>query len=78
MKRFCDILSYVQLGSCVFASAIIGDFFVIAQIVYLIADSIAITRDFALKRPTSDKIRSITMTVLCIFTLVKYIIKNYC
>ena len=41
------------------AQCVVGKNFIIGQSIYLIANSISVFRDFALSRPTADKIKDV-------------------
>lgn len=65
-EKFWENIQYLNLVLCLFGQVTIGWFFVSAQIAYLIADVIAVIRNFALNRPKADKIRDITFTVIAL------------
>ena len=62
-------IGFIALGLCVFGQVAIGWFFIPAQIAYLIANVINVSRTFILKRPLADKVRDITFVCITIAVL---------
>lgn len=58
-KNLITNLQYIVLASLVVAQCVVGKNFIIGQSIYLIANGISVFRDFALSRPTADKIKDV-------------------
>lgn len=56
-KRAIENLQYFTLIGLILAQSVVGSNFYIGQTIYLIANSVATFRSFALNRPTADKIK---------------------
>ena len=65
-------LQYLTLVCLLSAQCIVGKNFVIGQVIYLIANMIAVYRSFALGRPTADKIKDSACLGVTIGLLVLY------
>ena len=48
---------------------------IIGQIAYLVSDVIILIRSFAINQPTSDKVKNIAMTAICLGVI---IVKIFC
>lgn len=69
-----EIMGYIALGLLIVGQVTIGFSFWIGQIAYLVADIIVIIRCFAVKQETSDKVKNIALTAICIgVMIVKFI-----
>lgn len=69
-----EIVGYVALGLLIVGQVTIGFSFWIGQIAYLIADIIVTIRCFAVKQETSDKVKNIALTAICVgVMIVKFI-----
>lgn len=69
-----EIMGYIALGLLIVGQVTIGFSFWIGQIAYLIADIIVTIRCFAVKQETSDKVKNIALTAICVgVMIVKFI-----
>lgn len=69
-----EIVGYIALGLLIVGQVTIGFSFWIGQVAYLIADIIVTIRCFAVKQETSDKVKNIALTAICIgVMIVKFI-----
>lgn len=69
-----EIVGYVALGLLIVGQVTIGFSFWIGQVAYLIADIIVTIRCFAVKQETSDKVKNIALTAICVgVMIVKFI-----
>lgn len=69
-----EIMGYIALGLLIVGQVTIGFSFWIGQIAYLVADIIVTIRCFAVKQETSDKVKNIALTAICIgVMIVKFI-----
>ena len=57
-------LKYLNLARTIAGQVIIGGSYMLGQGVWLVANIIALARDFTLQRPTADKVRDAAMTAL--------------
>jgi len=69
-EKLWENLGYLNLALCLFGQITIGWFFMTAQFAYLIADTIAVVRNFVLRRPLADKVRDIAFWVIAIGIIV--------
>ena len=65
-KKFWEIVGYISLVGLIIGQITIGFSFWIGQIAYLISDIIITIRCFAIKQNTSDKVKNIALTAICI------------
>ena len=69
-----EIMGYIALGLLIVGQVTIGFSFWIGQIAYLVADIIVTIRCFAVKQETSDKVKNIALTAICVgVMIVKFI-----
>ena len=59
MKKIFENSLYISLTLCLIGQIVIGGNYLLGQGIYLIANSINIIRTFALRRPTSDKVKDV-------------------
>lgn len=67
---FWEIMGYVTLALCIFGQIAVGYLYLIAQIVFLVANSIGVVRDIALKLPQANTVRDVTFTAITIGLIV--------
>ena len=65
-KKFWEIIGYISLAGLIIGQITIGFSFWIGQIAYLISNIIITIRCFAIKQNTSDKVKNIALTAICI------------
>lgn len=65
-KRILVDLAYVSIVFTVLGQCIVGGSFYIGQVGFLIANTVNIVRDFALKRPAADKIKNVTFWAITV------------
>lgn len=65
-KNILINLAYVSIAFTVIAQCIVGGNFYIGQICFLIANTVNVGRDFALNRPSADKIKNVTFWAITI------------
>ena len=65
-NKFFENLNYVVLMGLIIAQCIIGKWYLVGQGIYLICNTISVTRDFVLKRPKADKIKDLSCTAITI------------
>lgn len=69
-----EIMGYIALGLLIVGQVTIGFSFWIGQVAYLVADIIVTIRCFAVKQETSDKVKNIALTAICVgVMIVKFI-----
>lgn len=57
--KLVENLQYITLVALITAQCIVGANFYIGQCVYLLANAIAVFRDFTLGRTTADKVKDV-------------------
>ena len=57
-------LAYVALALCVVGNITVGWYFMLAQVVYFVANAINVARDYVLDRPVADKVRDIVFLAI--------------
>ena len=65
-KKFWEIIGYISLVGLIIGQITIGFSFWIGQTAYLISNIIITARCFAIKQNTSDKVKNIALTAICI------------
>ena len=65
-QKFWEIIGYISLVGLIIGQITIGFNFWIGQIAYLISNIIITIRCFAVKQNTSDKVKNIALTAICI------------
>ena len=73
--KFWEFIGYFSLAGLIVGQITIGFNFWIGQLAYLIADVFILIRCFAVKQATSDKVKNISMTAICLGVI---IIKIFC
>lgn len=63
-----EIFNYVSLTLCLIGQVFVGKWYLIAQSAYLVANMIAVIRDFKIKMPPSNCIRD------CIFLFITIVL----
>lgn len=67
MKKFYEeYLGYSIMVMLVIAQCVVGEWFLLGQIIYLISNIANVIRDFALVRPTADKVKNILFSAITI------------
>ena len=65
-QKFWEIIGYISLVGLIIGQITIGFSFWIGQIAYLLSNIIITIRCFAIKQNTSDKVKNIALTAICI------------
>ena len=74
---FWEVIGYLTLVLCLFGQVAVGNFYIVAQLAYLIANLASCIRDIALKLPIANLVKDICFTIITIILLVIQIfIKN--
>ena len=76
MSNFWDKMGYLTFAGLCLGQFFIGGNFIIGEVCYIVTDFIIVVRDFVLKRPASDKIKNIGLTILGIGALLFNILKK--
>lgn len=63
-------LQYAGLALTIIGQIVIGPMWLLGQILWAIANVIAVSRDFALTRPLADKVKDIGLTALTLGLIV--------
>lgn len=65
-RRSIENLQYFVLAALILGQCVVGESFYIGQIIYLIANALSVFRSFALRRPTSDKVKDVACLAITI------------
>ena len=63
-NTFWEIVGYSTLALCIFGQIAVGYVYLVAQVAYLIANTLGVIRDFALDLPRANKVRDIVFTAI--------------
>ena len=69
-RRMWENLQYAGLALTIAGQVVIGPMWLLGQVLWLIANIIAVVRDFCLSRPNADKVKDIGLTALTIGLIV--------
>ena len=69
-NKFWEFIGYFSLVGLIIGQITIGFNFWIGQLAYLIADVVILIRWFAVKQATSDKVKNISMTAICLGVII--------
>lgn len=69
-----DIVGYGTLGLCIIGQVTVGYAYLIAQVVYLIANMAGAVRDITLRLPRANTVRDIVFTGITIALIIMYFI----
>lgn len=70
-------LQLLTLAGSIAGQIIVGGSFLIAQIIWLAANILALTRDFVLKRPAADKIKNAALSAITLSLITAYLMGFY-
>lgn len=71
-KRFWNNLALFALGLTIVGQIVIGKSYLLAETIWLASNVITLTRDFVLKRPIADKIKSAVLTAITVGLIIAY------
>ena len=74
-NKIWEFVGYLTLAGLIIGQITIGFDFWIGQIAYLVSDVIILIRSFVINQPTSDKVKNISMTAICLGVI---IVKIFC
>lgn len=74
-NRIWETVGYITLALCIFGQIAVGYVYIVAQIIYLIANVATVVRDFAINLPTANKVRDICFTAITVGLIVIYIVR---
>lgn len=69
-NKIWEIVGYVTLMGLIIGQITIGFNFWIGQLAYLITDVFILIRCFAIKQATSDKVKNIALTAICLGVII--------
>lgn len=69
-NTFWEIIGYVTLAMCIFGQITVGYAYMLAQVVYLIANLASTIRSFALGLPMANKVRDVVFTAITVALIV--------
>ena len=69
-RRMWENLQYAGLALTIAGQVVIGPMWLLGQGLWLIANVIAVVRDFCLSRPNADKVKDIGLTALTVGLIV--------
>lgn len=76
-RKVWENLQYLNLALTIAGQILIGGSYMLGQSVWLVANIIALARDFTLQRPTADKVRDAAMTALTAGLMIFYLLGGY-
>ena len=77
MNKFFENLQYVVLAGLIVAQCVVGANFYLGQFIYLLCNLTSVVRNFALERPTADKIKDCACAAITLgLILFNYFIKK--
>lgn len=68
-----ELVGYATLIMCVFGQIAVGYWYLVAQIVYLVANVATVVRDFALDLPSANKVKDICFTGITVALIGLYL-----
>lgn len=69
-----EMLGYVGLILCVVGQITVGYWYLVAQVVYLIANITGVVRDFALGLPNANKVKDVVFTGITVGLIIVYLV----
>lgn len=69
-RRVWENLQYAGLALTIAGQVVIGPMWILGQALWLIANGIAVARDFCLSRPMADKVKDVGLTALTLGLIV--------
>lgn len=69
-----EMLGYVGLILCVVGQITVGYWYLVAQVVYLIANITSVVRDFALGLPNANKVKDVVFTGITVGLIIVYLV----
>ena len=76
-REVWENLQYLNLALTIAGQIFVGGSYMLGQSVWLVANVIALARDFTLQRPTADKVRDAAMTALTAGLIIFYLLGGY-
>ncbi|MBQ8793092.1 MAG: hypothetical protein IJZ62_05940 [Clostridia bacterium] len=68
------MLGYVGLILCVVGQITVGYWYLVAQVVYLVANITSVIRDFALGLPNANKVKDVVFTGITVGLIIVYLV----
>ena len=67
MKKFYEeYLGYSIMFMLIIAQSVVGEWFLLGQVIYLISNIANVVRDFALARPKADKVKNMSFLAISV------------
>lgn len=76
-RKVWENLQYLNLALTIAGQVVIGGSYMLGQGAWLVANVIALARDFILQRPIADKVRDAAMTALTAGLMTFYLMGGY-
>lgn len=76
-QKIWENLQLLNLAMTIAGQVLIGGSYLIGQGIWLVANIIALSRDFALHRPIADKVKNACMTALTLALIVFYLMGGF-
>lgn len=73
---FWEVIGYLTLALCVVGQIAVGYIYIPAQCLYLVANILAVARDFALVLPKANKVKDICFTGITAGLIIIYLIRG--
>lgn len=63
-QTFWEIIGYLSLALCIFGQISVGYMYIPAQIVYLVANILSLTRSLTIKLPKANIVKDVVFTAI--------------
>lgn len=67
---FFENLQLLGLALTIIGQCLVGIWFLVGQVLWLLANTIAVARNFVLKRPLADKIKDVVLTAITLSLII--------
>lgn len=77
LRKVFENLQYLNLGLTIIGQITVGSLFILGQGLWLVANIIAVVRDFVLQRPSADIVRDSVMTAITVGIIAIWLLGAY-
>lgn len=74
INNLWEIIGYICLALCVVGQITVGYAYLLAQIVYLVANVASVVRDYALNLPRANKVKDICFSGITVALIIIFLI----
>lgn len=72
---FWEIIGYISLALCIFGQIAVGYMYIPAQIVYLVANVLSLTRSITIKLPKANIVKDVVFTAITTGLITIYFVR---